>query len=149
MGYLRLAGVGVLVVTSLLTSQGLAAQQKLPVIQGKQVVATVNREPITLDDFNRELVGLQQGADQNKPVPEKDRLDLLARLVNTRLLIQEARRMGLDELPEVKNMIDVFSRIALREDLMRRYTKDLRVEDSVQRGRQRVANVVGLLRARR
>ena len=129
MGYLRLAGVGVLVVTSLLTSQGLAAQQKLPVIQGKQVVATVNREPITLDDFNRELVGLQQGADQNKPVPEKDRLDLLARLVNTRLLIQEARRMGLDELPEVKNMIDVFSRIALREDLMRRYTKDLRVED--------------------
>ncbi len=33
----------------------LASEQKLPLIKGKKIVATVNEEPITLDEFNQEV----------------------------------------------------------------------------------------------
>ena len=93
--------------------------QDLPVIRGKKVVATVTGEPITLDELNRNLA-LAQGT---------NRSEVLRRLVNARLIVQEAKRIGLDELPEIKNMVDAFSKVTLREELMERQIKDLKVDD--------------------
>ena len=98
---------------------GIVSGQDLSVIKGKKVVATVAGEPITLDEFNRDLA-LTQGANKS---------EVLRRLVNVRLIIEEAKRIGLDELPEVKNMVDAFSKVTLREDLMERQVKDIKVDE--------------------
>ena len=96
-----------------------ASSQDLSIVDGKKAVATVAGEPITLDEFNRDLA-LAQGV---------NRSEVLRRLVNVRLIVQEARRIGLDELPEIKMMVDAFSKATLREELMERQIKDLKVDD--------------------
>ena len=100
-----------------------AMGQALPVIKGKKTVATVNDEPIPLEEFNREVLSLKAAGDKKK----ED--ELLKRLINTRLIIQEARRMGLDELKELKERVDVFSRVTLRDELIERYVKDIKPDE--------------------
>jgi parvulin-like peptidyl-prolyl isomerase len=97
----------------------IASGQDLPVIKGKKAVATVNDELITLSEFNQELAGAEK----------EKKSDLLRRLINTRLIIQEARRMGLDELKEVKDRADVFARVTLRDELMERHVRDTKLDE--------------------
>jgi hypothetical protein len=98
---------------------GFASGQDLPVMKGKKIVATVNGEPITLDELNRDFA-FASGASKS---------EVLRRLINVSLVVQEARRIGLDELPEIKNMVDAFSKVTLREALMERRVKDIKVDD--------------------
>jgi len=119
----------ILAVSLLAATIGFASDQKLPIIAGKKTVATINDEPITLDEFNRELMALHRGVGEEKKVGKENSLELLKRLVNTKLILQEAGRVGLDQLPEVKNMVDVFSRITLRELLAERKLKDVRADE--------------------
>ena len=109
----------VLLVGLVLGVVGIVSGQDLPFIHGKKVVAIVTGEPITLDEFNRDLA-MARGA---------KRSEVLQRLVNVRLIVQEAKRIGLDELPEIKNMIDAFSKVTLREELMERNVKDVKVDE--------------------
>ncbi len=95
------------------------AEQKLPVIEGKEAIATVNGEPITLEELNRDLP-MTSGASKS---------EVLRRLINVSLVVQEGKRIGLDELPEIKNMVDAFSKVTLREELMERQVKDIKVDD--------------------
>ena len=95
------------------------AEQKLPVIEGKEAIATVNGEPITLEELNRDLP-FASGASKS---------EVLRRLINVSLVVQEGKRIGLDELPEMKNMVDAFSKVTLREELMERQVKDIKVDD--------------------
>jgi parvulin-like peptidyl-prolyl isomerase len=108
---------------------GLASAQNLPVVQGKKIVAIVNEEPITLDEFNRELGILSQGREGEKKVAKEKHFELLNRLINGRLIIQEARRMGLDELKEVKERVDVFSKVTLRDELLERQLKTIKPDE--------------------
>jgi hypothetical protein len=98
---------------------GIVSGQDLPVIKGKRVVATVTGEPITLDEFNRDLA-LAQGASKS---------EVLRRLINVSLVVQEAKRIGLDELPEISNKVDAFSKVTLREELMYRQVKDIKFDE--------------------
>ncbi len=98
--------------------------QDLPVIKGKKVVATVNGEPITLDEFNRALAATDESRKG-----KVNRLELLKRLINVRLIIQEGKRMGLDELREIEKMVDVFSRVTLREELMERHVRGMKADE--------------------
>ncbi len=100
-----------------------AAEQKLPVIKGKKIVAVVDDEPITYDEFKQNL-GLEEGG--GNPKKEKE---LLRRLINTRLLVQEGKRIGLDQLPNIKKDVEIFSRITLREELMNRYVKNIKPDE--------------------
>ncbi len=109
----------ILIVTFLIGTVCIASGQDLPVIKGKKIVATVNSEPITLDEFNRELTHAQ-GAKKS---------ELLRRLINISLILQESNRIGLDELPEIRNMVDAFSKVTLREELMERQVKDIKVNE--------------------
>jgi len=111
----------VLILTLLLFSGTTAtgAEEKLPVIEGKEAIATVNGEPITLEELNRDLP-MTLGASKS---------EVLGRLINVSLLVQEGKRIGLDELPEIKNMVDVFSKVTLREELMERQVRDTKVDD--------------------
>ena len=109
----------ILIISLLIGTVGIVSGQDLPVIKGKKVVATMNGEPITLEEFNRELA-LAQGTNKS---------ELLKRLINVRLIVQEAKRIGLDELPEIKNMVDAFSKVTLREELMERRVRDIKVDE--------------------
>jgi len=111
-----------------LVSNGFGSEEKLPVIGGKRIVATVNDEVITLKEFKEELASLQEGGGKEGSQGKEER-KLLQRLINARLIIQEARRMGLDELKELKERVEVFSRVTLREELIERYIKDIKPDE--------------------
>lgn len=92
---------------------------KLPTVDGKEVVATVGGEPVLLEEFNRELMNMHRppSADGAEPAgeaePQAGKInyhDTLQRIINTRLILQEAHTIGIDEFPEVKEKIDVFIR---------------------------------------
>ncbi len=93
--------------------------QGLPILKGKKVVATVSGEAITLDELNRDLAF----------APGASKSEVLGRLINVNLVVQEARRIGLDELPEIKNMVDAFSKLTLREELMERRVEAVKVDE--------------------
>ncbi len=112
----------------LLASNGVGSEEKLPVIGGKRVVATVNDEVITMKEFKEELASLQEAGAQ-KGSQGKEEGELLKRLINARLIIQEARRMGLDESKELRERVGVFSRVTLREALIERYIKDIKPDE--------------------
>jgi parvulin-like peptidyl-prolyl isomerase len=118
----------ILTISLVNTTKGLSSDQKLPVIKGKKIVALVNDELITLEEFNQELASLRTGAKEKKAGRE-DNAELLRRMINVRLIIQEARKIGLDELPEVKKMVDADSKATLREMLMEQHVKDIKGDE--------------------
>lgn len=108
---------------------GIASGQDLPVIKGKKIVAIVNDESITLDEFNEEFAMVHEGIIGEEKVRKEKRLELLKRLINTRLILQEAKRMGLDELKELKERVDVFARVTLRDELTERHLKGIKPDE--------------------
>jgi parvulin-like peptidyl-prolyl isomerase len=109
-----------------------ASPGRLPLVQGKKTVALVNGEAITLDELNGTLAS-RSTAGGRKAGP-KETLEVLQRLIDARLAVQEGRKMGLPELPEVRNMVDSFARAALREELgERQVAKVTAPEEEVER----------------
>jgi PPIC-type PPIASE domain len=108
---------------------GKASDQKLPIIDGKEAVATVNDEPISLEELDRAIAS----AHAARPVGEKagriDFSDIMQRLINTRLILLEAKNMGLDELPEIKDALNTYSKRALQELLLEGYVKDITADE--------------------
>lgn len=109
-----------------ITASPAAGQSGLPLKNGRPVVAIVNADSISLDEFALQLdpsvdrTRLRQGRGTAKEV------ELLDRLVTIKLVVQEAETMGLDEVAEIKKQVDVSSREILREVLMQRLVKDVR-----------------------
>jgi len=129
MKQVRLSWIVVLGAVLGLVTGAAAAGPELPVIQGKKVVASVNDELITLDEFNYALESSYRGAARGKTIGKADEAELLQRLINARLIIQEAQKIGLDELPEIKNMVDVYARVALREQLMEQTLRNVKADE--------------------
>ena len=108
---------------------GYGAEGKLPVIDGKVAVATVNEEPITLEELNK-AIGASHAERRGKK--EAGRIDYSAivnRLINTRLILLEARNMGIYDLPEVKDMVESYSKESLMVLLLEDHVKDVRAKD--------------------
>ena len=112
-----------------LGSNVFAAEQKLPVIKGQKIVAMVNDEPITLEEFGQELAALNKGKGTKEKPDKKDEADLLNRVINSRLMVQEGRRIGLDDLPDARDLVDVFSKVTLREMLVERQLKNVKADE--------------------
>ncbi len=103
--------------------------QDLPVVKGKKIVASVSGEPITLDELNQEIASMNKEMVTEGKADKRVELEVLKRMINTRLIVQEARRMGLDKLPEVRMMVDSFSKEALREELVAQMTRDVKADE--------------------
>ncbi|MBU0968653.1 MAG: peptidyl-prolyl cis-trans isomerase [Proteobacteria bacterium] len=105
-----------------------AAGTLLPMMDGKEIVAKVNDEPITLEEFNEALNALHgHGAmDDVKKTTKIDYEAPLTRLINTRLILLEAKNIGLDEMPIYQQRIEEFSRQGLGALLLENQTKDLK-----------------------
>src|SRR5512143_3812573 len=96
---------------------GIPAPLKLPVVSGKEVVAQVNGESITRDALERQLASMHGGMreQETKTKTRKDPSELLNRMINATVILQEALRMGLDQAPEVKAASDAFAATTLRQ----------------------------------
>lgn len=106
-----------------------ALAQELPVVKGKKIVASVNGDPITLDELTREIAGVKKARTPAATVDRQAELGVLQRVINTRLIVQEARNIGLDKLAENKMMVDAFAREALREELAEKVMAGAKVDE--------------------
>lgn len=108
---------------------GYPADPKLPLIGGKPALAVVNDEPLTLEEFHRELASLHEGMTDNTARSRSNPSDLLERLINMKLILQEARHIGLDELPEVKDAVKAFEDDSLRSMLYGYHVRNIKEPD--------------------
>jgi hypothetical protein len=122
----RCAALAALVVIAApLGPASVVSAQGLPVRYGRPAVASVNADPISLDQF---LLEVGAGADrarlqQGRATPAE--MDVLDRLITIRLIVQEATTMGLGDTPEIKKQVEVASREIMREVLYARLTRDV------------------------
>ena len=108
---------------------GFTAGADLPLVGGKPTLARVNGEPITLEEFDRVLSGIHGGMTGNETRPRSNPSQLLDRLINARLVLQEARNIGLDELPEVRSAEKTFEEDTLRGMLYGYHVRNIRQAD--------------------
>lgn len=94
-------------------------------------VAVINEERILLKDLNSALAASGQEKEEQGKGPGKiDYPTMLNRMITIKLILQEARNIGLDELPEVKNDKEAFARMALRDLLIEEITKGARADEA-------------------
>jgi parvulin-like peptidyl-prolyl isomerase len=108
---------------------GFPAGADLPLVGGKPTLARVNGEPLTLEEFDRVLAGIHGGMTDNATKPRSNPSQLLDRLINARLVLQEARNIGLDELPEVRSAEKTFEEDTLRGMLYGYHVRNIRQAD--------------------
>ena len=96
-------------------------------------VADVNGDIITVDQLRAAIGSIHAEQEAGKAeIKEAAKIDLpglLQRLINVELIVQEARNIGLDELPEVKASMAVFSQVTLRDHLRQEVWKDVTASD--------------------
>jgi hypothetical protein len=98
---------------------------KLTLANGKDVVATVDGEPIRMEEFNQAIASSHGARPGKAKAGNVNFHPILRRLINTRLIMAEAKSMGLGELPEVKNMVADHSRKTLMELLLEQQVRDV------------------------
>ena len=108
---------------------GDASGDSLPVIDGKIAVATVNGEPITLEEFNNTIAASHAAKSGKEKAGRIAYSGVINRLINTKLILLEAGNIGLDELPEVKAAVEKYSQQTLMNLLLEQQVKDVRVEE--------------------
>lgn len=96
-------------------------------------LALINDEVITMEEFKKTLGTIHEGMSgemsEGAKIPRKNFPELLKRLVNSLLIIQEARSMELDQLDGVKAPIDEFAKKLLREQLLKEQIKDVKASE--------------------
>lgn len=113
----------------LVGTHGFAIAQKLPVIDGKETVATVNGEPITLEELDRAIAAAHNARAGGQKAGRIDFSGIMERLINTRLLLFEAKNMGIDELPEIENMVEQYAKETLAKQVLKQYARDMEPDD--------------------
>lgn len=93
-------------------------------------LAIVNDDPITLGDFKESIGMMHTDMKEGRAAGKKDYAALLNRLITVKLILQEAGNIGLDELPEVKQSIDAYSRIALLELFQKKKIENLKPDEN-------------------
>ena len=83
----------------------------------KVPVAKVNDENITLKEVSEALIASHGERTEEAAAQKVDYTSILDRLINVRLIVQEAHGMGIDELPEVTDAVAAYE-IHLRRDLL-------------------------------
>ena len=90
----------------------------------KTPVAAVNEDPILMEELTSALASVHEQQTDSKKAGKKNFDTVLNRLINVRLILQEAANMGLDETPEVKKAVEDFAATTLKEQLKYAHVKD-------------------------
>ena len=92
-------------------------------------IAVVNDEKITLDAFTKNLVSLHSKlSGEESTGRKKSFLELLNRLISIKLIVQEAKNIELDQLPEVKELLTADFQGQLKTRLFAIYLKDVKAD---------------------
>jgi hypothetical protein len=117
----RRALFSVLAAALLLGAAPASAPIDLPLVDGKEALATVNGEPVTRAEFEYQIVMFHASMeDPGKAGHAPDAGAVLRRLIEVKLIVQEARNIGLDEAPAVRNAVQVFENAQLKNFLLER-----------------------------
>jgi hypothetical protein len=116
------------------STEGLFINMKVPFgspLFSGYPVALVNDETVTIDDLIAMLASSHQGRVEGHGGGKSklDYTEALRRMIGLKLIIQEARNTGLDELPEVKSEIETFKDTTLIQLLLQDMTKEVVVAD--------------------
>ncbi len=117
-----------------ISSSAIITVPVLSTVHADLPVAEVNGERITVNDLRLAMGSVHEEKKEaehetSKQASKIDMTGLLQRLIKVELMIQEARNIGLDELPEVKNSLDTFSKVTLRDLLRQDLWKDISASD--------------------
>lgn len=122
--------------------QNLSATLKAPIFSehfAKFPVAMVNDEPIVLGELTASLASLH-GDRTGTEGGKQNLMALLNRLINVRLVLQEAANMGLDDTPELRKQMEEFAEVALKEEVKSQAIAGLKPDaDLVERAFQEAA----------
>jgi hypothetical protein len=91
-------------------------------------VALVNEEPITFRDLTAYIASAHTGRATEATSAGRDYADLLERVVTTELIVQEARNIGFDELPDFEAQVEAFSTDLLISRLMSRHLETVEAD---------------------
>jgi parvulin-like peptidyl-prolyl isomerase len=110
------------ILIALLALAGTPAQVKLPLVDGKEALATVNGVPVTRAEFEYQVMALHASVQvpQGGVVPKADLQAVLHRMINAKLMVQEAQNIGLDEQPYVKTTVDAFAQKQMQRLVLER-----------------------------
>jgi hypothetical protein len=88
-------------------------------------VAVVNDEPIAFRELATSISSIHTRRVDEPTSARKDYANLLVRIITTKLIVQEARNIGLDEMSEIKSQVDGFSMEFLISRLMAQHLKNV------------------------
>jgi parvulin-like peptidyl-prolyl isomerase len=89
-------------------------------------VASVEGDVLTLDELNESLAAIHQSRSGATSGAKQDPTAILNRMIDFRLVVLDARTMGIDELPEVATSVAEMKEAAAREILQARVLKDVK-----------------------
>lgn len=93
-------------------------------------LASVNDEKITLGDLQKALMSLHEKITEEKEVSaKKNFMEPLERLINVKLVVQEAKNMELDKQDEIKSNLQKFADQQLRQVLFLERVKDIKPDE--------------------
>jgi len=81
-------------------------------------VAAVEGEPITVSDLTKSITSIHSGRVEEATSARKSYANLLERIITRKLIVQEARNIGFDEMPEIAGQIDDYAKKFLITSLM-------------------------------
>ncbi len=120
----------VMALVALSAAPARAVEPDLPVVGGKRALATVNGDAVTLESFLLELASIHEGEEAKEGKrPRQAPWALLDRLITARLVVQEARNIGLDASPEIKREMEAFRLETLERLLLERQVREIRKAD--------------------
>lgn len=91
-------------------------------------VASVNGEYITLEQLQGAIVLMHEGKQEQKTPLRKNYTEILNRLLNVRLMVQEAGHIELDQLPEVKKLVEEYEQAALKQLLVNQVLQEVKAD---------------------
>jgi parvulin-like peptidyl-prolyl isomerase len=92
-------------------------------------IASVNDEVITLEDVKESIGAMHADMKEGKAKSRRDYAALLKRLINVRLILQEAKNIGLDELPETEQAVNAYEQRILIELVQKERVKDVKPDE--------------------
>ncbi len=100
--------------------------QAAPTVNPGLVLATVNDEPITWFELSRTIVASHEQGHGKSKAGRIDFTNALQRMINTRLIVLEARNIGLHQTPILTESLETYKRQLQREMVLEQYVINIR-----------------------
>ena len=97
-----------------------------PAVDPALKVATVNGEPITWSELSRTIAASHELGHAKTKAGPVDFTNALQRMINTRLIVLEAKNIGLQETPALSKAVDGYAKKLQSEMLLEQYVEDIR-----------------------